>query len=264
MSFSPDTRRLSPAAVIATIALVVAVGGSTYAATQLPRNSVGTAQIRNGAVNSAKVKAHSLLASDFKPGQLAKVFPTAVGPTGPQGPPGADGAQGPAGAMGPVGDTGAQGPPGAQGPAGPSYGISVSAAPTASTSACATTDLVGQVISPTTTTRLLISGQGRLSADGATSARLVADVHAGGGGGGALIGAPDSGAPFPFTGASPIQPVQYAFSGIVALGPSAVDLVPGTYNVRLRLEQTAGSGSCTPTVIASGAGMTVLFVGTTQ
>ena len=264
MSFSPDTRRLSPAAVIATIALVVAVGGSTYAATQLPRNSVGTAQIRNGAVNSAKVKTHSLLASDFKPGQLAKVFPTAVGPTGPQGPPGADGAQGPAGAMGPVGDTGAQGPPGAQGPAGPSYGISVSAAPTASTSACAALDLVSTVISPTTTTRILISGQGRLSADGATSARLVADVHAGGGGGGALIGAPDSGAPFPFTGATPIQPVQYAFSGIVALGPSAVDLVPGTYNVRLRLEQTAGSGTCTPTVIASGAGMTVLFVGTTQ
>jgi hypothetical protein len=97
--------------------------------------------------------------------------------------------------------------------------------------------------------------------DGATAARLVADIRTGGG---TLLGEPNSGSPFPFSGATPIQPVQYAFSGIAYLGATPVDLIPGTYNVRLRLEQTAGGGSCAPTVAATGAGMTVLFVGTTQ
>jgi hypothetical protein len=49
MSTSPNTRRLSPATVIATIALLVAIGGTTYADTSLPKNSVGNAQIKNGA-----------------------------------------------------------------------------------------------------------------------------------------------------------------------------------------------------------------------
>ena len=258
MSSSPNTRRLSPATVIATIALVVALGGTTYAVTALPKNSVGNAQLKNGAVNSAKVKDKSLLASDFKPGQLAKVFPTVVGPAGPAGATGAQGAPGPAG---PVGDTGAQGAAGAQGPAGPSYGFSAGPAPTNSVTGCATVDLVSGVISPTRTVRVWISGQGRLSSDDATAARLVADIRTGGG---TLLGEPNSGAPFPFSGATPIQPVQYAFSGIAYLGATPVDLIPGTYNVRLRLEQTAGGGSCLPTVTATGAGMTVLFVGTTQ
>ncbi|MBJ7366565.1 MAG: hypothetical protein JHC53_08220 [Thermoleophilia bacterium] len=43
-----------------------------------------------------------------------------------------------------------------------------------------------------------------------------------------------------------------------------VDLPPGTYNVRLQVEQSDGGVSCSPIVTASGAGMTVLFVGTTQ
>ena len=44
--------RLSYANVIATIALFVALGGSSYAALKLPRNSVGSSQIRSGAVQS--------------------------------------------------------------------------------------------------------------------------------------------------------------------------------------------------------------------
>jgi hypothetical protein len=40
---------------IGLIALFVALGGTTYAATQLPSNSVGTAQIRPGAVTPAKL-----------------------------------------------------------------------------------------------------------------------------------------------------------------------------------------------------------------
>jgi hypothetical protein len=37
--------------VISLIALFVALGGASYAAVSLPSNSVGTAQIRNNAVN---------------------------------------------------------------------------------------------------------------------------------------------------------------------------------------------------------------------
>jgi hypothetical protein len=48
-------RRPSPALVVALIALFVALGGTTYAATSLPENSVGTAQIKNGAVTKEKI-----------------------------------------------------------------------------------------------------------------------------------------------------------------------------------------------------------------
>ena len=249
MSTTSNTRRPSAATVIATIALMVAIGGSTYAATSLPKNSVGNAQLKKAAVTSAKVKDHSLLAVDFKDGQLATIVPTVAGP------PGAQGAQGPAG---PVGDMGAPGPPGAQGPPGPSYGVSFQGSPTASVTGCITADIVGGVISPTTTSRVWISGQARLSSTGSTSGRLTAEIQASGG---AVLGTPDSGAPFPLTAGAP---TQYTFTGIAFLGGTPVDLVPGTYNVRLRLEQTAGAGSCAPTVTATGAGMTVLFVGTTQ
>jgi len=94
--------------VVACIALLVALGGTSVAAvSQLARNSVGTPQLRNGAVtnpklrnnavNSAKVANRSLRRVDFAPGQLP------AGPTGPQGPAGPAGAAGAAGPAGPAG-----------------------------------------------------------------------------------------------------------------------------------------------------------------
>jgi hypothetical protein len=102
-------RRPSPAMVVACIALLVALGGTSVAAvSQLGRNSVGPRQlqfgavtnpkIRNNAVTSAKVRNRSLLRADFAAGQLP------AGPTGPQGP---AGPAGPAGAAGPPGVIGA-------------------------------------------------------------------------------------------------------------------------------------------------------------
>jgi hypothetical protein len=72
-------------------ALLVAVLGGTplgeaagdaVAEVVLPRGSVGTVELRDGAVTAAKVKDRTLLARDFKSGQIPR------GPAGPQGPPG--------------------------------------------------------------------------------------------------------------------------------------------------------------------------------
>lgn len=72
----------SPALTVACLALAVALSGVGYAAVTLPRNSVGTAQLKKGAVNSVKVKDRSLQGVDFAVGQLP------AGPQGQQGPPG--------------------------------------------------------------------------------------------------------------------------------------------------------------------------------
>lgn len=74
--------RATYANVTATLALVFALGGGAYAATQLPKDSVGSKQVKD----------HSLKSKDFKTGQL---------PAGPQGPKGATGAPGKDGAPGP-------------------------------------------------------------------------------------------------------------------------------------------------------------------
>ncbi len=91
--------------VVSLIALFVALSGTGYAAVTLKKNSVGSPQIKRGAVKtsdlannavtSPKVKDGSLLASDFKSGEL---------------PAGAAGAQGAKGDTGTKGDTGAAGP----------------------------------------------------------------------------------------------------------------------------------------------------------
>jgi len=78
----------SPALVLACLALAISLSGAAYAvSTALPRNSVGTVQLKNNAVNSAKVRNATLRAADFAPGQIP------AGPAGPQGPPGASGLQ---------------------------------------------------------------------------------------------------------------------------------------------------------------------------
>jgi hypothetical protein len=95
-------RCLSFANVTSLMALVFAMGGTGYALT-IPKNSVGSKQIRKNAVTGAKVKSRSLRASDFALGQF------------PGGQPGAPGAPGAPGPTGPAGPTGVKGQPGAQG-----------------------------------------------------------------------------------------------------------------------------------------------------
>jgi hypothetical protein len=98
--------RLTYANVVASIALFVALGGGAYAAITLPAGSVGTKQIRKNAVGSAQVKNRSLLAADFKFGQIPAGRQGAQGPAGPPGVPGAPGAMGATGPAGPKGEPG--------------------------------------------------------------------------------------------------------------------------------------------------------------
>lgn len=93
--------------VVALVALFVALAGGAYAATRLPKESVGTAQLKKKAVTPAKL-------SPAAKRTLSKRGPK--GATGPQGPVGPRGETGSRGDTGPKGDTGAKGDPGAAGP----------------------------------------------------------------------------------------------------------------------------------------------------
>jgi hypothetical protein len=96
----------SPAMAVAFVALLVAFTGSSFAAPARDAASklVSGTKIAKSSITSKQIKNGSLLAADFKKGQL---------PRGATGPAGARGAQGPQGAQG------AQGPQGPQGPGAP-------------------------------------------------------------------------------------------------------------------------------------------------
>jgi hypothetical protein len=91
--------RPSPALVIACLALLFSLAGTSVAAYQqvVPRNSVTTVQVRD----------FSLLRKDFRRGQVPRGPRGRRGPAGPPGPAGAAGPAGPAGAAGPAGPAGA-------------------------------------------------------------------------------------------------------------------------------------------------------------
>jgi hypothetical protein len=95
--------------VASLMALVFAMGGTGYAISALPKDSVGTRQLKKNAVVSSKVKNRSLTALDFKAGQLPK-GPQGLqglqGKDGTPGRPGADGANGTAVAFARVNTTG--------------------------------------------------------------------------------------------------------------------------------------------------------------
>ena len=60
--------RPSPAMVVACLALLVALGGTSIAAvTAIAPNSVGTAQIRAGAVTAAKIRNNNVTGAKIAP-----------------------------------------------------------------------------------------------------------------------------------------------------------------------------------------------------
>jgi hypothetical protein len=100
--FSTLRPHLTYANVMASIAVFIALGGTSVAAASLSKNSVGSSQIRNSSLTgkdvknssltTSDVKNRSLLAKDFRTGQLPMGARGATGPQGPAGPQGASGA----------------------------------------------------------------------------------------------------------------------------------------------------------------------------
>src|SRR3954470_1267346 len=115
---APIRRHLSFANVASLMALVFAMGGTGYALATLPKNSVGTKQLKSNAVISSKVKDGSLKKRDFAAGQLPSGPRGAQGAQGIQGIQGIQGVRGDNGATGSQGETGADGQTGSTGPAG--------------------------------------------------------------------------------------------------------------------------------------------------
>jgi Collagen triple helix repeat (20 copies) len=97
--------------VVSTLCLVLLLGGGTaFAATQLlPKNSVGSAQIKKGAVTPAKLSPAA-----------KQAVTAATGAQGPKGDVGPAGKAGPKGEDGVKGDQGTKGDQGEKGEAGPS------------------------------------------------------------------------------------------------------------------------------------------------
>jgi hypothetical protein len=113
-------KRVTYANVVASTALFVALGGSSYAAVKvtgrdiadntvasanITDHTIQTRDIKTGAINSADVRDGSLQARDFRGG-----LPSGqLGATGATGAPGADGQRGPSGQDGADGATGPSG-----------------------------------------------------------------------------------------------------------------------------------------------------------
>jgi hypothetical protein len=72
--------RISYANVVSTLALVLVMGGGAYAATQLPKDSVGSKQVKNSSLRSKDVKDGNLRAADLRAGAIdAEVAGTPMG-----------------------------------------------------------------------------------------------------------------------------------------------------------------------------------------
>ena len=124
-------RHLSYANVMATIAVFVALGGSSYAAMKITGNDVRDEsltgadikdnslrghEIRSGAISTDDIKNRTLRRQDFASGVLVP---------GPKGEPGAPGAPGAKGVKGDKGDAGADGADGADGTDGTANGAAM-------------------------------------------------------------------------------------------------------------------------------------------
>ena len=83
---------LSYANVMATIAVFISLGGASYAALNLPRNSVGAKQIKEDAVGPSEVKNRSLGLTELQRRAVSALQGEKGDPgaTGPPGPPGRD------------------------------------------------------------------------------------------------------------------------------------------------------------------------------
>ena len=74
MPNAPKLReKLTYANVVSTLCLFLLLGGGAYAATKLPKNSVGSKQLKNGAVTGQKVAANTLTGANINASTLGTV-----------------------------------------------------------------------------------------------------------------------------------------------------------------------------------------------
>src|SRR5215210_8018832 len=88
--------RLSYAKVMATAAVFIALGGTSYALS-IPRNSIGSGQIRRNAVGASELRSKAVRSKDIRDGSIRLADVSAAtrvalrgqqGRPGPPGPPG--------------------------------------------------------------------------------------------------------------------------------------------------------------------------------
>lgn len=70
MKSSLTDRRPSPAMVVACLALFVALGGTSFAAVKLSKNSVGAREIKKNAVGASEIKKNAVASSEVKTNSL--------------------------------------------------------------------------------------------------------------------------------------------------------------------------------------------------
>jgi hypothetical protein len=76
-------KRLTYANVMSSIAVFLILGGAAFAAAKLPKNSVGTKQLKSNAVTSAKIKNNAVTGGKIQAGSVTgdKIAANAVGAT---------------------------------------------------------------------------------------------------------------------------------------------------------------------------------------
>lgn len=133
--------RLTYANVISTLSLFLVLGGGAYAASTLPKNSVGTPQLKAAAVTPAKLSSAAKAAL-----------------TGPVGATGARGERGERGEQGVRGLEGERGLTGERGPIGPSEGFVYGNPP----SGAAQESMASRTVPLSQPGRLYVSGRARV------------------------------------------------------------------------------------------------------
>jgi hypothetical protein len=232
---------ISYANVTATLALFAALGGGAYAAVTLERNSVKSRHIGPGqvkrpdiarnAVDSRRVRNGSLLAADFRAGQLPR------GETGPQGP------QGPAGPQGLTGQTGQTGPP------GPTKGaVSDNLEPSPSPFGCCFSP-AEITLEETSKVLVVVSFDGAFIICGSPGCQLILGAY--------VETGPGSGTPVPDTGYSVTLPANMSDDHISPTVSGIVELPPGTHRIaagydRVGTTMTASPGQTSTTLVMLG------------
>ena len=217
----------SPAMIVACASLIVALGGVSYAAAVLPKNSVGTAQLQKKAVSSAKLKRNAVTGAKVKDGSLlAADFEARQLPAGPQGP------KGEKGEPGPKGDTG---------PAGPVSAVSRSSSFALPAQRGAVLDLAAlnsqgnRQITLASQSRVVASGSIVAYTNAATASEIGCHLHINDGTG------PSSGlTEMEPDGAYSEMPATQFYSVSLPL-VGAADKPAGTYNVQVQCEESAGN-----------------------